>query len=87
MLPATDKTGKFQPRRLEEYEEVVGLLDGVEKVKGERGSIMVTLVHRQEFVLTLHDRMFGRLLESVGRQVAFALIDGSCRFRLIGDDA
>lgn len=86
MLPAA-KTGKFQPRRLEEYEEVVGLLDGVEKVKGERGSVMVTLVHRQAFVICLHDRMLGRLLESVGRQVAFALIDGSCRFRLIGDDA
>jgi hypothetical protein len=88
MLPATArvKTGKFQPRRLDEYEEVVGLLDGVEKVKGERGSVMVTLVHRQAFVLSLHDRMLGRLFESVGRQVAFALIDGSCRFRLIGDD-
>lgn len=82
--PAT-RNAKFQPRKLEEYEEVVGVVDRVEK---QGNIVLVTMIYRQTFVMpTSTDGLLERLFESVGKHVALLCIDGTCRFRVVGHGA
>jgi hypothetical protein len=85
MFARATRNAKFQPRKLEEYEEVAGELDRVEK---QADTIFVTLLHRQTFaVYNLTDELLEHLLKSVGRHVTLLHIDGTCRFRVIGHGA
>lgn len=85
MFTHAARNAKFQPRRLEEYEEVAGVLDRVEK---QADTIIVTMLHKQTFAVSnLSDELLERLLKSVGRHVALLYIDGTCRFRVVGHGA
>jgi hypothetical protein len=77
---ATRNTHRLQPRKLEDYEEAIGVLEKVEK---RAGAILVTLHCRQTFVVSgLSGELLERLSSSVGRRVAFLVIEGACRFRV-----
>ncbi len=85
MLARATRNAKSQPRKLEEYEEVAGVLDRVEK---QADAVFVTLLNKQTFVVSnLSNELLERLSNSVGRHVALLYIDGNCRFRVVGHGA
>ncbi|MEM2760923.1 MAG: hypothetical protein QXU32_10965 [Nitrososphaerales archaeon] len=75
-----EDTGKSQARRLEEYEEVLGIPDKVEKRKG---ALLVTFLHRETLTIDFSPTLFKQLLDSRGEKIAILCLGNDYRVRLV----
>lgn len=65
---------------MEEYEEVLGILDRVEKRKD---FLLVTLLHRETLRIDFSPTLFKQLLDSRGEKIAILCLGADYRLRLV----